>query len=446
MNNAAGHSTSASGPVGKHTAHYLDMVAHVGANTEHGYHYHHLMVVFQISGPFDAEKFKTAAIRTFAANPALRTSFHRDGNGWRQDISADVDARAFELRRFSADAGDWKKAAQAAIMIENDTPLALNGEPLAKIIVLDFPEAKVVFGKFHHIVCDGWGILVAMNHLLGFYLAELAGANAPIPSLPAQAYVAVAAEENKRLAAPEGLRTLDWWRTYVDGHELVTRPLPVRPNGVLGVCPGFLSAAANTRIAETAARHGFHVSYLAHAAFVKALRGYLGTDDILLTYVKANRNDANANLVVNTADWVMVRHRLDFSKPLAEIARAAQRDINEAKEKYLPYWHIVEHVCPQQYLNDFGVTPYSFDFVPAFEPKVDLGGPAAFHLLHDLQVFPFRLTATDIFCRATQYRDPASGELHLSVDLIYHAGFLAAEKVQSVSDAMKAELENPAIG
>jgi hypothetical protein len=212
----------------------------------------------------------------------------------------------------------------------------------------------------------------------------------------------------------------------------------------LGICAGLLSEACNARLRSISQSECLHVSYLAHAAFLKALRNYLGTDDILITYVKANRNDANSTVVGDFADWILVRHRIDLDKPLIEVARRAQDDVGEAKERYLPYWHIVKDVCPGQYLNDFGITPYCFDFVPAFEPKVDLGGSASFHLLHDLQVFPFRLTATDIFCRTTQFRNPQSNELDLSIDLIYHSGFLAAEKVQVVLEEMKSELEKVA--
>jgi hypothetical protein len=430
------------GPVAKHTAHYLDMIEHVRANAEHGYHFHHLMVVFQIVGPFDGEKFKIASLRMADANPALRTSFHKTSGAWTQRIAPKADPKLFEIQTFGPEVGDWKKKAREAILAVNDTPFSMIDEPLVKIIVLDFADAKVVFCKFHHIVCDGWGILVSMNQLLGFYMAELANTPPTIPALSADQYLAFSTVENQQSRSDEGQKTLAWWRAYLSDHALIRSPLATRPSGFLGVYVGLLSETCNRNLAAIASKKGFHLSYLAHAAFVKALRTFLGTDDILLTYVKANRNDSNTAVVGNFADWVPVRHRLNLDLPLTDVAQATQRDITEAKEHYIPYWQIVEGVCPQQYLNDFGITPYSFDFVPAFEPKVDFGGGVSFHLLHDLQVFPFRLTATDIFCRATQFRDPQSGELNLSIDLIYHSGFLPSEKIQAISDQIKAELEN----
>jgi Condensation domain len=433
------------GVVDKHTAHYLDMVESVRDKKDHGYHFHHLMVVFQITGPFDLSKFRSAVLSVAAANPAMRTTFCKRDGAWVQRIAPEVNSRAFEHRDLLTSTGDWKKKAHDAILIENDTPFAMTDEPLMKVMVLEFPEAKVVFGKFHHIVCDGWGILVAMNQLLGFYMAELANSPAAIPKLSPESYLDFAQQENRFLASPTGRGHLDWWREYLAGHSFLRSPLPTRPPGFLGVCTGLLSERCNRRLAELAKEQGYHVSYLAHAAYLKALHTFLGQDDILITYVKANRNDANSSVIGDFADWVPVRHRLNLDRPLTDVARDAQRDVNEAKEHYLPYWHIVENVCPGQYLNDFGLTPYSFDFVPAFEPKVDFGGGVSFSLLHDLQVFPFRLTATDIFCRATQFRDPQSNELNLSIDLIYHSGFLSAEKVQAVSNELKAELENLAL-
>jgi hypothetical protein len=437
-------SPSATGPVGPHTLHYLEMIERVGGQKDHGYHYHHLMVVFEISGPFDGQKFKSAALQLSALNPALRTTFKKVGDCWSQQIGAHPDSRFYECRKMESNGRDWRKVAHDAIQAENDVPFSLTGEPLSKIILLEFTDAKVVFGKFHHIVCDGWGILVAMNQLLGLYMAQLAGTAASIPELSPAQYLSFATEELTALQSRETKDTAAWWQSLLGEHGFLKKPLPTRPPGFLNIVAGLLTPEQNQNLASAAKQSELHISYFAHAAFLKALRHHVGGDDLLITYVKANRNATNSAVVGNFADWIPVRHRLNLDLPLLELARQAQADVAASKERYLPYWYIVQQICPEQYFNDFGLTPYSFDFVPAFEPKIDFGAGVSFNLLHELQVFPVRLTATDIFCRATQYRDPASNELHLSIDLIYHSGFLSADQVKAVSQGMIAELTHVA--
>ncbi len=429
--------------VGKHTAHYLDVIEKFRETPERSYHFHHLMINFQILGPFDAEKFKAALHKLAKVQPAFRLSFQKAGAAWTQSIADEPLPGFIEHKVFGSDVIDWRDTTRNLIMAENEIAFRMTGEPLIKFTILEFPNdnAAVFLTKFHHIVCDGWGILVALSQLLALYEAELAGVNAPAPAMQPTDFLAIAAAENAYLASKDGEKRMAWWRKYLGDHAFIQNPLPERPQGRLAACVDHLSFETSAKLFKLAAEKGIHFSYLIHAAFTKALSTWTKSNDVLVTFVKANRNDANSAVVGNFADWVTVRHKLDLSASLGDVAKAAEHDVSEAKENYLPYWQIVEQICPHQYFNDFGITPYSFDFMPEFNPKIDFGGKASFLLLRDMEVFPFRLTATDIFCRTTLVGDLDKKERKIEIFLIYHGGYLIDEQVRGVLNEMKAALE-----
>jgi Condensation domain len=428
------------GSVAKHTQHYLDVVDKFQSDRQRSYHQHHLTINFAIEGPTDATKLQAAVIKLAAANPALRSYFQGRQQEWTQHFADPAKTGAFSHHTFPDTSVDWASTSRAAVDRLNDENFDVTQPPLFKVVLLEFSKVSVILTKWHHIVCDGWGILVALNQLLGFYEAELNGLAASIPQLSLTDYLSIAQQQNKWLLSTEGQQKLGWWRRYLDNHAFITTPLAERPQGILGVCSDQLSVKNSAALFQAAEAGGFHASYLVHAAFLKGLQKLLGSDDILVTFVKANREQSTGGIIANFADWVMVRHQLKGASSLQTIAASAQKEVNEAKAQYLPYWHIVRELCPSQYFKDFGITPYSFDFVPPLQPKVDVGGKIKFSFLHELDAIPYRLVATDIFCRMSMHTYEGDASARINIDLIHHSGFVPKERVQTVLDTMKSEL------
>lgn len=431
---------SEAGEVAVHTKHYLDVVEKYRDDRFRSYHYHHLTINFAIEGPTDPIKLQAAVAKLSAANPALRSYYTRKNAEWTQAFVPPDQVGAFSHEKFPDPNLDWQKTARAAVDKLNDEPLDVTRPPPFKVVLLEFASISVVLTKWHHIVCDGWSILVALNQLLGFYNAEMAGVEAPIPAMSAADYLAMARQQNAWLNSTDGADKLKWWRTYLQSHTFLKNPLDERPQGFLGVCSDQLTLEQSAALLKLAETEGYHSSYFVHAAFLKALQPVVDSDDILVTFVKANRDQATGGIIANFADWVMVRHQLKGEPSLRKIAPQAQKDVNEAKNQYLPYWHIVHELSPSQYFKDFGITPYSFDFVPPLQPKVDIGAPIKFAFLHQLDAIPFRLVATDIFCRMSMHTYEGDPHPRIHLDLIHHSGYVPRDKVQSVLDVMKREI------
>ncbi len=428
------------GTVAKHTQHYLDVVDKYRSDPLRSYHQHHLTINFAIEGPTDAAKLKAAVTKLATANPALRSYFQGRQNDWTQCFAKPEETGAFSHQKFTDPSIDWKKISREAVDCLNDESFDVTRPPLFNVILLEFQTISIILTKWHHIVCDGWGILVALNHLLSFYEAEFNDQPAAIPQLLLDDYLSIARQQNSWLESSDGKKKLNWWQSYLRDHPFMQSPLAERPQGFLGVCSDQLSVQHSAALFQTAEAGGIHASYIVLAAFLRGLQKLLALDDILVTFVKANRDQSTGGIIANFADWVMVRHRLEASNSLQTIAARTQKDVNEAKAQYLPYWHIVQELCPSQYFKDFGITPYSFDFVPPLQPKVDVGGKIKFSFLHELDAIPYRLVATDIFCRMSMHTYEGDSGPRINIDLIHHSGFVPKEQVQIVLDAMKGEL------
>ncbi|MCB2107912.1 MAG: hypothetical protein KDE14_09445 [Rhodobacteraceae bacterium] len=428
------------GPVGAHTAHYLDVVDKYRNERERSYHYHHLTINLRINGPVDAAKMANAVEKLCAKNPALRSYFAGSAGHWTQNFAAPGDVGAFSHQKFDDPELDWKKTAWDIVNRLKEETFDVLKPPLFKVVLLEFPSIAVILTKWHHIVCDGWGIVVALNQLLGLYAAEFAGVDAPIPALPVADYIALSEQQNAWLQSPDGEKELQWWRDTIGDHAYVRTPLAERPQGILSVCMENLSANDSARLQKLADAAGYHVSFLVYAAFLSALRTFTGSDDVLVTFVKANRDKSTGHIVGNFADWVTVRHRAKSEESRAETAAIYQKDVNEAKSHYVPYWSVVKDLCPGQYFKDFGLTPYSFDFTPPLPPAIDVGAPISFGFLHELEVIPYRLTATDIFCRMSMHTHPGEDLPRIDIGLIYHSGHLQKASVEKVLADMKHEL------
>ncbi|MDX2145717.1 MAG: condensation domain-containing protein [Rhodospirillaceae bacterium] len=422
------------------------MIERYSDQPDRGYRYYHMIINFRIDGPIDTDKFRRAVMALVAANPAFRSYFSMVDGSWQHIVEPNPRADVFEVHNYGPDITDWRAATREKLAEINEQSFDTSQAPLLKIHLLRFATTAVFCTKFHHMVCDGWGIIVALNQLLGFYEAELAGVTAPIPTLPAEVYLGFAQAQNHELGTASTHEHEKWWRQRIGNHPYIVSPLSERPQGRLAVHADIVGTDTTAAVMKIAERDGYHFSYLVHCAFLKALSAHCGLKDLLVTFVKANRNDANNFVVGNFADWIMVRHQLDLDHGIEKIAKAAQQDVTEAKDHYLPYWHLVDRLSPEQYFKDFGITPYCYDYLPTFAPKIDVGGQASFFLLRDLEVLPYRVVATDLFCRVNVIETSGSTDQRLGIDLIHHSGVVSKDQIKHVMRDIVGALEKAARG
>ncbi|WP_279629203.1 non-ribosomal peptide synthase/polyketide synthase [Amycolatopsis thailandensis] len=172
---------------------------------------------------------------------------------------------------------------------------------------------------FHHIIADGWSVVVLLRELLAGY----AGAGAPLPE------PATRADHLRRLASRDHEASRKAWRNALSGVDEPTRLIegglaaerrPSRVHLNLG-------AGATAELSAMARAHGLTLGTVLHGAWGLLLGGLIGRDDVLFGSTVSGRDtgadglESAVGLYINT---VPVRLRWTPSETVAAVLRRLQ--------------------------------------------------------------------------------------------------------------------------
>jgi amino acid adenylation domain-containing protein len=166
--------------------------------------------------PFDGEAMRRAVARTVELHPVLRTSFALSRfSEPLQLVHAAVDTplAVDDLR----DLPEEERAAAVAAWLEAERlrPFAWGHPPLVRFHIHRRSNESFQFTlSFHHSVLDGWSAAALQTALFRFYLALIAGQEAPAEAPPAARFRDFVALERATLIAPEAQ---EFWRRNLAG-------------------------------------------------------------------------------------------------------------------------------------------------------------------------------------------------------------------------------------
>ncbi|WP_330342458.1 amino acid adenylation domain-containing protein [Streptomyces sp. NBC_00557] len=220
-------------------------------------------------GDLDRAALQEALAMVAGRHDSLRTCFTvRDGEP-RQIVH---DRIALPLRTVDvSDAPDPVQAAEEIVRAEAATPFDLAAAPLARVVVVRLaPRRCWLVLTAHHIVCDGWSIVVLSRELNEAYRAARRGQPAELPELPVRYRDFAVWDRSRDIAARAPA-----WRARLGG---VAPHLPLPADGHLdtdeafrgGTRAGVLDKELSARLRALAAR-----SERTPAAVFLALFGWL---------------------------------------------------------------------------------------------------------------------------------------------------------------------------
>ncbi|WP_157376443.1 non-ribosomal peptide synthetase, partial [Amycolatopsis azurea] len=268
--------------------------------------------VLDLEGDVDADALRRAAQALLDRYSSLRSGFRQLDGGqvvqtvtrhaelpWRE-VTAEDAAEAFEadrVRRFDFARPPLLRATFARM-----------GEDRAKLAL-----------TFHHIIADGWSVVVLLRELLAGY----AGADAPLPEPGTRA------DHLRRLASRDHEVSREAWRNALSEVDEPTRLIegglaaerrPSRVHLNLG-------ARATAELSAMARAHGLTLGTVLHGAWGLLLGGLTGRDDVLFGSTVSGRDtgadglEAAVGLYINT---VPVRLRWSPSETVAAVLRRSQ--------------------------------------------------------------------------------------------------------------------------
>ncbi|HEY2738148.1 MAG TPA: condensation domain-containing protein, partial [Thermoanaerobaculia bacterium] len=258
---------------------------------DNGLYVRHLVI--ELSGRLEVERLKAAWERLVERHPVLRTSLH-----W-QEVAHPVQVVA---RRVTL---PWEEKDRADLQRGFDLAQA----PLFRLTLVRTGEAAwELVWTFHHVILDGWSLLLLLREVFAVY-AELCQGRQPAVEKAVPYKDFITWQERRDGAAGEL-----FWRRSLAGFSAPT-PLPgVRPPLGAAMEEGHsfeergseLSAATTAALERMAQQHGLTVNTLLQGAWAVLLSRSSQEDDVVFGTTVSGRSaplagiESMVGLLINT--------------------------------------------------------------------------------------------------------------------------------------------------
>ncbi|HEV8580123.1 MAG TPA: amino acid adenylation domain-containing protein [Thermoanaerobaculia bacterium] len=287
---------------------------------------YHIFFAVRLLGPLDAPALGAAFGELVRRHENLRTTFVREDGGPVQVIGPPqpVDLPLADL------AGLPAAARQAEVHrlseVEKNTPFDFERGPLLRLHLLRESERDhVLLMATHHLVGDGWSLLVLVREMAALYEAFAAGRPSPLPELPIQ-YADFAVWQRHYLSSEALEELLGYWRRQLADPP---PPLHLETDHPRSAATGFRSGWAvralepelALRVHEAGRTAGASPFMILTAALQALLYRHTGAADVVIGAPIAGRNygelEGLIGLFLNT---LPLRLRLDPRRGFGELA------------------------------------------------------------------------------------------------------------------------------
>jgi len=178
---------------------------------------------FLFKGNLDISALKRAVYTVCQRHESLRTIFITVNGEPRQKIGSvpEVEITEVDLR----DAENKDESAKDYAGKEANLPFDLEKGPLLRVKILRlYDDSRLVLLNIHHIICDGWSVVLFENEILTLYKSFTKGEPARLPPLKIQ-YKDYSAWHNRLLESENIQSHQEYWHTKLSG-ELPVPNLP----------------------------------------------------------------------------------------------------------------------------------------------------------------------------------------------------------------------------
>ena len=327
---------------------------------------------YEVSGETDGEVLRRAVTYVVGRHEALHTHLTLVDEVLHQavDLEWELDWRELTCE----DEADFA----ARLSGETRRPFDLAAGPLVRAVMFRRAAADpVLLITMHHVVTDGWSVDVLLSEIATAYQAFAAGRE-PGLNPPDFQYGDYSIWQDAWLHSDGAARQLNHWR------ETLAGDLPVLSfDGIGEIEPGAAPGAAGTVVfplpggavaaLRAAARQCGATSFSALLAMFHALlRGYTGSEDVVVGVPVANRvRPEFARTVGFFVNTVAVRVRAAGDTTLAELIAAVHGAALDAYDNQeIPFEAVVQAVNPAR----------SLDVHPIFQALFMAGDPVRPHL------------------------------------------------------------------
>jgi len=242
--------------------------------------------------------------------------------------------------------------------IEARQPFDLAAGPLlrTRLLVLQ-PTDAVLLLTLHHLVCDGWSMLVFNRELDACYSAIAAGRLPNLPPLPIQ-YIDYAAWQRSSVHEGQLRAQLAYWTERLAGAPRILdlpadRPRPPQPTLQGARLRRVLPRELGDRLRAFSTQQGATLFMTLLAGFAVLLYRYTGRDDLVIGAPIANRTRPEVSgLIGFFINTLLMRVDLSAAPSFRTLTERVRRVALEAYEHQdLPFERLIQELNPERDLS-----------------------------------------------------------------------------------------------
>jgi len=289
-----------------------------------------------------------------ARHETLRTTF-RDEDGEPVQVVADAAAACLRQVDVAGEAAPDREARLDALVAEEaHRPFDLSKGPLFRPVLYRLGgDDHLLQLSMHHIVSDGWSLVVLFRDLAALYAELDGGAPARLPDLPIQ-YADYAEWQREHLQGAVLQERLAYWRRQLEGMETLELPTDRRRPPILGFTggtqEGLVPPDLAGRLRGLSGQEGATLYMTLLAAFQVLLSRLSGQRDIVVGTPIAGRDRPELeDLVGFLMNNIVLRTELSGDPSFRELLTRVRRTCLAAYEhQEVPFERLVEELRPER--------------------------------------------------------------------------------------------------
>lgn len=277
---------------------------------------------------------------------------------------------------------DRDTKARRLIKEEAHRPFDLARAPLIRTTLVNMSEQESIFLlTMHHIISDGWSIVLFFQELSALYGAFVNGEASPLTDLPIQ-YADYAAWQRHWLRGEVLERQLAYWKNQLGG-ELPVLDLPTdRLRPAVQTYSGArvkltLSRELSDAVLTLSRREGVTLFMTLLAAFKVVLHRYSGQKDIIVGSPISNRPGAETEKLIGFfLNNLALRTDLSGDPTFRELlARVRTTALDAYANQDVPFEKLIEELKPERDLSRSAIFQVYFNLFN-FGEEIELPGEA----------------------------------------------------------------------
>ncbi|HEX2077915.1 MAG TPA: amino acid adenylation domain-containing protein, partial [Longimicrobium sp.] len=322
---------------------------------------YNLPAAMRIRGALDVGALHRAFTEVVRRHEALRTVLVDEGGEAMQVVlpAAPIPLPVLDFSGLPREPGEAEALRRAGE--EGQRPFDLSRGPLLRVALARLGEEEwLLCFTMHHVVSDGWSIVVLARELSTLYAAYREGGESPLPELPVQ-YADYAVWQREWLRGEVLEAQLRYWRERLEGvPPLLELPTDHPRRGGPGAAEasrGFTVPAGVTRVLRGLGRRESATLFMTLLAGWQSLLGrYAGEEDVVVGTPVANRSRAEVEgLIGFFVNTLVLRADLGGDPTFGELlGRLREVALGAYQHQEVPFEKLVEELGVERSL---GQTP-----------------------------------------------------------------------------------------